>query len=362
MTKTLFIFLVGLLALTSCFNGDEPRPEPSGDTTLFMAVNGLPGFPDMIYDLEGNTIYECEEGGSIQSLVADGSDWYALISKENGTFFIVKNGSKILTGKGKVWCFTVQQGSIYTVQEYDNFEVWACKGWESSQDKGSWYSQQLFYVTESDLECVEDCLYNTFMVHDGSITMAFRGPEPKIMIDGSTFSLNEYLDHGFDHVYGIDFYAGYWLITYEDFETRKNMYWWKNVNYECPADFQPYASCIVNGHAFIIGQKIPEPYVGVIYGTPAVLIDGIETVLNDDLSGFSAVSLASHGMDTYILVRNNNTGLYSYIYKNLQAIELPDVKTPYSVGPYGSQNPNDGKSNLSALDIKAIAIVSNQKD
>ena len=169
------------------------------------------------------------------------------------------------------------------------------------------------------------------------------------------------MDHGFDWVYGIDFYAGSWLITYEDFETRKNMYWWHNVNYECPADFQPYASSIVNGHSFILGRKTTSQGVGGINGIPAVLIDGIETVLNNDLAGFSAVSLASHGVDTYILVRDN-TSLYSYIYKNLSAIKLPDVKTPYSVGPYGAQNSNDGKSNLSALGIKAIAVVSSRKD
>ena len=360
--KKIIIILLGLLALASCSKDDNevPFPLPPENASLYMAVNGLPGFPDKIYDLEGNTIYECEEGGSIQSLVAEGSDWYALI-KENDTFFVVKNGSKIISGEGQIWCFTIENGFVYTVQEYKNFEVWVCKGYESQQDKGSWYNQQLFYVTEGDLECVENWMYNIFMVHDGSVTIPFRGPEPKIMIDGSTHSLNEYLDHGFDWVYGIDFYAGSWLITYEDFETRKNMYWWHNVNYECPADFQPYASSIVNGHSFILGRKTTSQGVGGINGIPAVLIDGIETVLNNDLAGFSAVSLASHGVDTYILVRDN-TSLYSYIYKNLSAIKLPDVKTPYSVGPYGAQNSNDGKSNLSALGIKAIAVVSSRKD
>ena len=353
--KKLMTLLLAMLALTAC-NNDEPKLEPTGDTTLYMAVNGLPGFPDKIYDLEGNTIYECEEGSNIQSLVAEGSDWYALIKKEDGNFFIVKNGLKILTGEGIVWCFTVEHGSIYIVQEYKNFEVWVCKGSESLQDKGSWYLQQLFYVTEGDLDCVENWLYNTFMVHDGSVTMAFGGEEPKIMIDGSTFSLNEYLDHGFNLVYGIDFYAGYWLITYEDFETRKNMYWWKNVNYECPADFQPWTSCIVNDHAYILGQKTASQGVGSIYSLPAVLIDGIETILSDELLGFSAVSLVSHGMDTYILA-SHNADSRSCIFKNLKAIKLPDVKTPYSVGSYGQDYSQDGKSNLTALGIKAIAVV-----
>ena len=111
--KKILIILLGLLELASCSNGDEPKPEPSGDATLYMAVNGLPGFPDKIYDLEGNTIYECEEGGNIQSLVAEGSDWYALI-KENDTFFVVKNGSKIISGEGQIWCFTIENGFVYT--------------------------------------------------------------------------------------------------------------------------------------------------------------------------------------------------------------------------------------------------------
>lgn len=356
--KKFLIILFGLLALASCNKDDVevPFPLPPENASLYMAVNGLPGFPDKIYDLEGNTIYECEEGDIIQSLVAEGSDWYALIRKEGGTFSVLKNGSKILTGEGIVWCFTVNQGAIYTVQEYDNHEVWACKGYESQQDKGSWYDQQLFYVTEGDLDCVENWLYNTFMVHDGCVTMAWRGEEPKVMLDGSSHSLNEYLDHGFNWVYGIDFYAGYWLITYEDFKTRKNMYWWLNDNYECPADFQPYTSCIVNGHAFILGKKNTSQGVGGINGLPAVLIDGIETVLSDDLLEFAAVSLVSHGMDTYILVRHRE-GQHALIYRNLQPIKLPDVKTPYSVSPYGSDYNKDGKSNLSALGIKAIAVV-----
>lgn len=351
MKKSLLLFAIAMLALISCSKGDEPSPGPAGGASLYMAVRELTGVPASIYDLQGNTIYTCDKGESIQSLVAEGSDWYALITRAEGTYRVVKNGEKIYASDGKIWCFAVEHGAFYLVLEDDKGSVWACKGWESQQDKGSWYCQPLFEVNK-------DRLYNTFMVHDGSITMAIHGATAGISINGVDCPLSE-LDHGFNWVYGIDFYAGYWLITYEDFETRKNMYWWKNVNYECPQHFQPTASRIVNGHAFILGEKIISQGVGGLKGLPAVLIDGIETVLNNDHPGYRAVSLASHGVDTYILV-NNSAGAPSLVYKNLQPISLPDVTTPYSVTPYGSDD-YTGKSNLSMLGIKAIATVENDR-
>ena len=350
MKKSLLLFAIAMLALISCTKGDEPSPGPAGGASLYMAVRELTGVPASIYDLQGNTIYTCDKGESIQSLVAEGSDWYALITRAEGTYRVVKNGEKIYASDGKIWCFAVEHGAFYLVLEDDKGSVWACKGWESQQDKGSWYCQPLFEVNK-------DRLYNTFMVHDGSITMAIHGATAGISIHGADCPLSE-LDHGFNWVYGIDFYAGYWLITYEDFETRKNMYWWKDVNYECPQHFQPTASHIVNGHAFILGQKTTAQGEGGIYGLPAVLIDGIETVLSDDLLGFEAKGLTSYGVDTYILV-SHSTGSISCVYKNLHAIRLPDIKLPYSVGHYG-QNYSE-KTNLGALGITAIAVVERPK-
>lgn len=349
MKNLLMLLLIGLLALSSCTTDtDEPKPNSVGDTTLYMAANGLTGFPEAIYDLEGNMIYQSENGDHIKSLVAEGSDWYALIIKEDGNFSIVKNGLKILTGEGFVWCFTVKEGSIYSIMENSDHEVWAYKGYESWQDKGSWYFQQLFKVPN-------DRLYNTFLVHDGSIAMAILGSTPSISIDEANCPLDEYLDHGFSYVYGIDFYAGSWLITYEDFETGKNMYWWHNDNYECPAYFHTTTSCIVNGHAFILGMKSTKRGVGGLLGVPAVLIDGVEIILSNDLIDFMAVSLASHGMNTYILVKDRTSA--SVIYKNLVPIKLPDIKTPYDVGPYGATDYEDWKTKLSYLGINAIAVV-----
>jgi len=348
MKKLLKLLLIGLLALSSCTTDkDGPNPMPSGDTTLYMA-SGFVGDPEFIVNLDGDTVYLCEdEECRIQSLVAEGSDWYALIIKEDGNFYIVKNGLKILTGEGFVWCFTVNEGSIYSIVENSNHEVWAYKGYESQQDKGSWYFKQLFKVPD-------DRLYNTFLVHDGSIAMAILGSTPSISIDEATCPLDEYLDHGFCYVYGIDFYAGSWLITYDDYQTGKRMYWWKNINYKCPAYFQPITSCIVNGHAFILGTKSTIHGVGGLRGVPAVLIDGVETILSNDLIDFMAVSLASHGMDTYILVKDaTNT---SVIYKNLVPIKLPDIEmSDYYKKVFSWYQ--DGKMNLSEVGIKNIAVV-----
>lgn len=342
MKKLIWLLTCILLALTSCLTGDEPSPTPAGSASLYMAMRELPGFPARIFDLKGNTIYKCEQGERIQSLVAEGSDWYALIARDEGTYRVVKNGEAVYASDGKVWCFDVHSGAFYLVLEDGSHAVWACKGWESQQDKGSWYCDQLFEVNDGRL-------YNTFAVHDGYIVMAVQGATPRISIDESVVLLDERLEHGFKRAYGIDFYSGYWLITYEDYQSGKNMYWWHATNYDCPQDFQPTTSRIVNGHAFILGQKTSAQGESSIFGLPAVLIDGIETVLSDELLGFAAVAVVSHGVDSYILVSHSG-GSISCIYKNLHAIRLPDVTIP-------SPDGRGSKVNLAGLGITAIAVV-----
>ena len=169
----------------------------------------------------------------------------------------------------------------------------------------------------------------------------------------------EGLDEGFGYTYGISRTDDDALYVYQGYLSGKYKYIWNDIKSELPEKFVPTSSYIVNGHAFILGEKIISQGVGGFEGLPAVLIDGIETVLNNDHPGYRAVSLASHGVDTYILV-NNSAGAPSLVYKNLQPINLPDVTTPYSVTPYGSDN-YTGKSNLSMLGIKAIATVENDR-
>ena len=96
MKKLLLLFAIAMLALISCTKGDEPSPEPVGDTTLYMAANGLTGFPEAIYDLQGHIIYQCpDETYSIMSLTSEGSDWYAVLKTDDGIFSVVKNGKTL---------------------------------------------------------------------------------------------------------------------------------------------------------------------------------------------------------------------------------------------------------------------------
>ena len=337
MKKFLLLSAIAVLALTSCSSDDEPKPEPVGDSTLYLAANGLTGFPEAIYDLEGNTIYQSEDGDRIKSLVAEGSDWYAVILKADGASHVVKNGKPIYTTRETIWCMAVENGSVYTVQESRVLDlVWVNKDF-----------QHLYEVPNT-------VYYNTFTVDHGNVIMGVYDATACYWCNGEFIPVDG-LEDGFNWVYGIDKSNDDMLITYEGINNRKNMYWWNGTSYELPVKFIPSMSQIVNGHAFILGRDASTQGVGGISCFPAIVIDGVETVLSNEEIGYTAVALATHDMDTYILT--NSDSRYSLVYKNLHPIKLPDVKTPYSVGPYGSHYNQNGMTNLSALGIKDIAVV-----
>ena len=73
-------------------------------------------------------------------------------------------------------------------------------------------------------------------------------------------------------------------------------------------------------------------------GVPAVIIDGVETLLSDQ-KGFAAVKLAKQRMDTYILVNNvlSDSGR-SMLYKNMQQVNLPiNIAIPENLLKYYTQ-------------------------
>ena len=75
--KNYLLLLIGLLALVSCTNeSDEPRPNPTGGEDLYFATHGFMGHPEMIYNLDGDTIYQCAEDGRILELLKCGQGWH----------------------------------------------------------------------------------------------------------------------------------------------------------------------------------------------------------------------------------------------------------------------------------------------
>jgi len=337
-TRKLMTLMLAMLALAACHDSkDEPVLEPTvRETTLYLASNGFGGYPEFIVNLDGDTVYVCEdEESSIQSLVAEGTDWYAVIRMEDGLFNVLKNGNSIhITGE-TIRCFTVENGAIYTVQENGlSGKIWLCKDFQRIH------------------EIPGTTHYYTFSVNHGNVAMGVCDEEPCYWYNGEIIPI-EGLEGGFDWVYGIDKKGDDLLITYQDIPTGKNMYWWKGTRYDFESWFNPKCSRIVNGQAYILGKKITTAIGGGVDGVATVVIDGTETIISDAV-GSSAEQIIVDGKDAYILISRGSRS-YSEIYKNLEAITLPDIEVPDFYKPYYGD-----KCSLGKIGIKCFAVVRKQ--
>lgn len=344
--KKILIILLGLLALTSCSNGDEPMPDPYnggyGSYDLYVATTGFPWHPEMICSIHGDTIYECAEGAHVLSLLAEDSDWYALLKTDDGVYSSVKNGMLFRVYNVKtIWGFTVDGGAIYTVQENYDGTVWVCK------------DDQRLYDVPNYVQ------YNQFSVHDGNVSMGINDGRSGYWYNGSYIEIYG-LQGGCDWVYGIDKQDDNLLITYQsNQESGEYFYYWNGKNYELPENFIPTTSQLVNGHAFVLGGEITSIGASAIRKSTAVIIDGIETVLNEQ-PDLAAVQLVASGAFTFILVRDiGGRSNKSCIYQNLKLMEVPkSITVPEDVRKYYAQYMNeDGKMSLADLGITAIARV-----
>lgn len=350
MKNYLFI-LIGLLALASCTNeGDEPRPNPTGGEDLYFATHGFMGHPEMIYNLDGETIYQCAEDGHILELLSEGSDWYASIANQDGSYSVVKDSTTIYTTQETIWCMAVENGIVYTVQE-------------NTTDNTYWVYKDFERLYELD----RNVNFNTICVSNDIVTFTVFASKPYTWINGRTVGYggpDSGLEEGFGYTFGYD-RSGYdVLITYESSQVGgKYMYWWNGKNYELPQTFIPSASRLINGHAFILGAEITAFGVGGAHYVPAVFVDGMKTILNEEYD-FKATQVVADGMDTYILV-NDVDGNFrrSRIYKNLQRMTLPEnITIPEDIREYYEMLFYDGKTiSLDNLGITAIAVVKNNK-
>ena len=340
-TKKLMTLMLAMLALTGCIeNKDEPEPPvicPVEKTTLYMATSGFPGYPEFIVNLEGDTVYQCEDDEStIHSLVADGSDWYVVIRRGDGIFNVLKNGNSIHMTAEKLWGFSVEDGIVYTVQENElSNTIWLCKNFE-----------RLYEVPSN-------AYYFTFSVDQGNVAMGVYDEKPCYWYNGEIIPIDG-VDGGFNWVYGIDKKGDDMLITYQDIPTRNNMYWWKGTRHEFESWFTPKCSRIVNGQAYILGKKITQQGVGGVDGVATMIIDDKETIISD-VVGSSAEQIVVNGGDAYILVRRGS-GNYTEIYRNLEAITLPKVEIPEYYKPYHLYHEYDSCT-LGELGVRCFAVM-----
>lgn len=326
--KKFFLILIGVLAMTSCTTDDteplvpdEQHGEHSIGGSMLLATPGFPGYPEMIYNSEGDTIYQCDDIQSqILSLATDGGDWYAQLSHDDGTYSLVRNGETVYTTPRVIATMAVEGGIVYTV-EIDK------------QDDTRWVYRNFQQLYELDT----NVNYYTFNVQDGNISFTVNAERPYTWWNGRTYSF-EGLDEGFGYTYGMDRNGTDVLILYEEYNSRQYKYYWNGTVHDLPERFNPTTCRIVNGHAFVLGRKLTSSGVGGMNGVPAVIIDGVETLLSDQ-KGFAAVKLANQRMDTYILVNNvlSDSGR-SMLYKNMQQVNLPsNIAIPENLLKYYTQ-------------------------
>jgi hypothetical protein len=242
----------------------------------------------------------------------------------------------------------VENGIVYTVQE-------------NTTDNTVWVYKDFERIYELD----RNVNFSTICVSNGIVSFTVSASKPYTWINGITVEfggLNSAPEEGFGHTFGCD-RSGYdVLITYEGaLNDGKYMYWWNGKNYDLPEMFFPSTSRLINGHAFILGAERTTLSPGGAHYVPAVFIDGMKTVLNDEYD-FKATQVVGDGMDTYILV-NDVGGNFrrSRIYKNLQRMILPEnITIPEDIREYYEMFSYDGKTiSLDNLGITAIAVVKN---
>ena len=302
--------LLALLVLTACHNSkDEPSPNPVVQSIVLLCTDNI------IYNLEGDTVFQTDADSHIQSLDSEGSDWYALIRKDGGIYDIIRNGQSAFTTSQEIRAMGVYDHVLYTLQRSKNQdETYQWSVWKNSTplcllEYDQWYSYHDFKVR----------VRPTYPIYRPSLVMA---DSSYLWIDGGQLSL---FGHGYSYVISMDIdFHGYGpCFCYEDWETRKYMYWFKYESHEL--DFYPTQVLMFDGEPYgtpyILGSKVTGQTGSRLTRTPIVSINGVETLLVADFlpkTLDTPVKMLQHGNDVYILITGNG---YSCVFKNQQPIE-----------------------------------------
>ena len=360
MKKTLFIFLVALLALAACdSNGDEP-----GNGKLPRILMEIyTGKQYLIYDNDGKLVYECPETYGIVNMAAEGKNWYGvMLSNYDSVYRVLKNGKPVLSTTNEIKNLCVENGNIYTLQ------------WDKAPDfKYTEHYTARIFKNESQLyeyDSEEICIYDLSVDHGDLIAKAWyygKYGKPTYWINGKMHTLpinKEYAPITHIVKNGKDTLA----ILRGESDTQ--LYWWMNGEiHQLPYEFGPDNSIVyaypgqkialVNGTSYVVGYHYRKGITMIVNGQEYQLEPNSTDIVT------MVLKLQRYGNDVYTL-----TGNYPHvfppngnttIFKGTEPIEInckvyvPNVR--YSGGGYTVTSQGGDTVNLAEFSIEDFAVL-----
>ena len=324
--------LLAMMTLMGCKDSND-EPDPNKQPRIYVAIID-DYYNSYVYDIEGNTIYECPQYSQIIKLASEGKNWYAVRSRhvDNNTvlYEVLKNGTVQFQIPYKAEGMCVENGDVYTYQYGDNDEyIFIYK------------NDQLLYKYDT-YDC--DFLYNSFDVVDGHLVAGIPGAwsSPSYWIDGkkltldinstsSQMSMEAYAREGTDD-----------LIVFSDDDDESIWYQFKGQSHHLPSAYIVSQAKIVDGDSYILAlnRDLDQALLymnGYKYTLNTPLKDG------DEYQWWRGM-MRRYGNDVYVLT--NTWGKHSQIYKRNEPIDMSaHIELRYVAGNDAHEMP------LSDIDI-----------
>ncbi len=324
--------LLAMMTLMGCKDSND-EPDPNKQPRIYVAIID-DYYNSYVYDIEGNTIYECPQYSQIIKLASEGKNWYAVRSRhvDNNTvlYEVLKNGTVQFQIPYKAEGMCVENGDVYTYQYGDNDEyIFIYK------------NDQLLYKYDT-YDC--DFLYNSFDVVDGHLVAGIPGAwsSPSYWIDGkkltldinstsSQMSMEAYAREGTDD-----------LFVFSDDDDERIWYQFKGQSHHLPSAYIVSQAKIVDGDSYILAlnRDLDQALLymnGYKYTLNTPLKDG------DEYQWWRGM-MRRYGNDVYVLT--NTWGKHSQIYKRNEPIDMSaHIELRYVAGNDAHEMP------LSDIDI-----------
>ena len=326
--------LLAMMTLMGCKDSND-EPDPNKPPRIYVAIID-DYYNSYVYDIEGNTIYECPQYSQIIKLASEGNNWYAVKSTRHDNqsmLEVLKNGKvqfQIPTPPYRVEGMCVENGDVYTLLWDDNDDYW----FVYKND------QQLYRYDAYDY----DFANNSFDVVDGHLVAGIRGAwsSPSYWIDGNKLTLD--IDPYFNSV-KLEGYAREGtddLIVFSDDDDERIWYQFKGQSHHLPSAYIVSQAKIVDGDSYILAlnRDLDQALLymnGYKYTLNRPLRDG------DEYQSWRGM-MRRYGNDVYVLT--NTWGKHSQIYKRNEPIDMSaHIELRYVAGNDAHEMP------LSDIDI-----------